>query len=148
MSLSIIVGLLSFLWYQKAHSPVTPQADITVTLKAPSGEQHALQVELADDNEERSIGLMGRATLEPGRGMLFVFEGESTREFWMKNTLIPLDILFFDARGEFVSRTTMEPCHTSTCSTYPSEGPAMYVLEVNTGEALTADVGDGWTISL
>lgn len=92
-------------------------------------------VAVADTNDERTRGLMGVEDLSPLDGMLFVFEDENARSFWMRNTLIPLDIAFFDREGFLVSRTTMEPCPSDVefCPTYGSEGAAQYALEAPLG---------------
>ena len=99
--------------------------------------------EIADDNMERAIGLMNRTSLEENNGMLFVWEDESPRSFWMKNTLIPLDMIFISANGTIVDITTMQPCKTLFCESYKSK-PAKYVLEVNAGfvEKHGVKVGD------
>lgn len=103
-----------------------------------------IAVEIADSDAERQKGLMERASLEGG--MLFVFPQEQELAFWMKDTLIPLDILYFDSRGQFVSVTTMQPCKADPCTTYPSAGPARFALEVNAGEAAAWGVGEGWIL--
>lgn len=141
---ALIAILLSFVLYQHAHAPVHERE--IVLLRAPDGRTVQLSVEIADDDPERARGLMERAHLPAGGGMLFVFDEASVRSFWMKHTLIPLDILFFDADGLFVSRAAMEPCTADPCALYPSAAPARYALEVNRGEPLTAAVGTGWTI--
>lgn len=92
-----------------------------------------LRVEIADDTQERAVGLQDRASLKRNHGMLFVFEEEKPLTFWMKDTLIPLDVLYFDAEGNFVSMNTMEPCTEDPCDTYPSTRPAKYALELNAG---------------
>lgn len=76
--------------------------------------------------------------------MLFIFSGESMRSFWMKNTKIPLDIIYFDKNLELVSVASASPCRTPQCRSYPSTGPAMYVLELNAGlaEELSLEAGD------
>lgn len=86
--------------------------------------------EVADDEEERQQGLMGRQSLEPGRGMLFVFDDQRTRSFWMRNTYVPLDIAFLDRSQVIVDIQQMEPL---TEEYYQSARPAMFGLEVPQG---------------
>ncbi len=90
-----------------------------------------INAEIADTEALRERGMMFRTSLDPGAGMLFVFETEQRMSFWMKNTLIPLYMLFFDADGNLVSTTVMKPCQQDPCPTYPSAGPAKYALEVS-----------------
>ncbi len=119
-----------------------------IRLLGPAGERVTLSVEIADDSMERQIGLMHRESLPAGTGMLFLFDAQMPLSFWMKNTLIPLDILFFDQSGRFVSRASMEPCAGDPCPTTPSAAATRYALEVNRAEAKTADVGEGWTLEM
>lgn len=94
------------------------------------------KVELALTPDEQAMGLMFRESLPPEAGMLFVFGQEAPRSFWMKNTRIPLDILYFDAALRLVSVAEhARPCAVRSCPGYPSEGPARYVLELNAGQA-------------
>ena len=93
-------------------------------------------VEVADDHEERVQGLMYRESMPAGHGMLFVFEDDAPQAFWMKNTYIPLDILYFDGERRFVSAHYRVPtCKYGgdNCPSYPSDGDARYVLELNAG---------------
>lgn len=93
-------------------------------------------VELADDNQSRAMGLMYRKEMGDDEGMLFVFPDSQLRAFWMKNTLIPLDILYFDNNRRLVSISeNTPPCKNTTtrCPNYPSKKPAKYVLEINAG---------------
>lgn len=93
-------------------------------------------VELAEDVNSHAMGLMYRTELPADSGMLFIFDNEQPRAFWMKNTLIPLDILYFDRHKKLVSQQlNVPPCKNtvSTCPSYPSEKAAKYVLEINAG---------------
>lgn len=100
------------------------------------GGQH-YRIEIADDFQERARGLMFRDAMPADHGMLFIYDQEQPAAFWMKNTKIALDILYFDAGRRLVSlQKRVPPCTLGDdCPAYPSEHPAMYVLEVNAGEA-------------
>ena len=101
-------------------------------------------VEVADDFDERARGLMFRDSLAPDRGMLFIFEREQPLAFWMRNTYIPLDILYFDNQRRLVSMSQRTPpCRSGQCPSYPSKGPARYVLEINSGMAAELGVQAG-----
>lgn len=96
-----------------------------------------LTVEIADDSEKTSKGLMFRDRLADDRGMLFIFEKEHEYQFWMMNMKFNIDMIWFDANGKIVYAVEdAEPCideaHTSLC-TYSPDAPAKYVLEVNSG---------------
>lgn len=109
------------------------------------------KVEIADTAEKQALGLMFRDSMADDEGMIFVFPNEAPRSFWMKNTRIPLDIMYFDKNLKMVSVSAdTPPCRVSRCPSYPSTGPAMYVLELNAGKALELGVkpGDKLTIRL
>ncbi|MBD8881235.1 MULTISPECIES: DUF192 domain-containing protein [Rhodanobacter] len=100
--------------------------------------------ELATDEAAREHGLMMRTALAANHGMLFVFPDTAPRGFWMKNTLIPLDILYFDAERKLVSaQLDVPPCKVDPCPIYPSTGPARYVLELSAGTVKRLGVRDG-----
>ena len=97
---------------------------------------YSFVVEVADTNESRALGLMFREQMDDGAGMLFIFPDTQRRAFWMKNTLIALDILYFDQNRKLVSISeNTPPCKNTTtrCPSYPSAQPAKYVLEINAG---------------
>lgn len=91
------------------------------------------QVEVADDEMERQNGLMFRKSLAPDRGMLFEFPDTAPRSFWMKNTYIPLDIIYIDPEGYIVSIAAMTTPHSE--EGIPSRGLAKGVLEIAGGRA-------------
>ena len=93
------------------------------------------QVEMARTPEERERGLMFRRELPQDRGMLFV-QSPGPAAFWMKNTYIPLDLLYFDAEGRLLQiEAGASPCGTPNCPIYPSETATVrYILEINAGE--------------
>lgn len=97
-------------------------------------------LEIADDDREREKGLMYRNELKSGTGMIFVFPDERERGFWMKNTYIPLEIVYVDAKGKIVSIKRMEP-HDQRNT--PSDGPAKYAIELNIGDSASAGLSVG-----
>ena len=110
---------------------------------------HRYTVEIADTDAEWERGLMFRVHMADSHGMLFVFPDAQPRYFWMKNTLIPLDIIFFDARKRLINVSAdTPPCRADPCPTYASAAPAKYVLELNAGTAakLGLKPGDRFTI--
>lgn len=106
---------------------------------------HCFQVEIADDSDEQILGLMNRESLAEHAGMLFVFNQPGPHLFWMKNTLIPLDMIWINENNRIVYiQHEAEPCISPNC---PQYGPALdvqYVLEINGGLArkLGIELGD------
>ena len=107
-----------------------------------------VNVEIADDNYERQQGLMFRESLNENNGMVFVFEDENFQSFWMKNTLIPLDIIFIDKNFKIVDIKNAMPCNEDPCAAYDSAKPAKYVLEVNGGFAAKNSIEAGDKVDL
>ncbi|GMQ84934.1 MAG: DUF192 domain-containing protein [Acidimicrobiia bacterium] len=105
-----------------------------------------LTVAVADTPQARRQGLMGITDLGELDGMLFVFDSEVRTGFWMKDTLIPLDIAFFDAEGLAVDRLLMVPCTVEECPTYKAAGPYRYAVEAPAGDL--AFVGEGSALVL
>jgi len=103
--------------------------------------EHKFKAEVAATDQQRSMGLMFRKEMPAERGMLFLFEREGDRYFWMKNTPLPLDIIFIDANGAIVSIAD----NTTPFSedVIPSLGPAQFVFEINAGLAEKLDISAG-----
>jgi uncharacterized membrane protein (UPF0127 family) len=102
-------------------------------------------VEVADDDAERARGLMFRDSMPADHGMLFIHDNEEPQSYWMKNTRIPLDILYFDNGRRLVSQQRdVPPCALGDgCPPYPSDAAARYVLELNAGEAARLKLENG-----
>jgi uncharacterized membrane protein (UPF0127 family) len=94
-----------------------------------------ITAEIADTPEARERGLMYRKSMPPQNGMLFVFEEAQPMAFWMKNTLIPLSIGYFDANRRLIETYEMTPAVMGEAhpKTYPSHREAKYALEMNKG---------------
>lgn len=132
------------------------------TLTGESGERPGLEevdlngrlfmMELALTPEQRAKGLMGRESMADDEGMLFVFPDSEPYpaevSFWMKDCLIPIDVIFISREGEIVSIHEMEPPEPGTpdeeLKAYPSKGPVQFAIEVRGGlaEELGLKVGD------
>ncbi|MBI4043345.1 MAG: DUF192 domain-containing protein [Candidatus Diapherotrites archaeon] len=91
---------------------------------------HSINVELAQTPKEQEQGLMERASLEKNQGMLFLFALPGTYSFWMKNTLIPLDIVFLDSGKRIVYIVSALPCKEALCPSFTPPKPVQFVLEV------------------
>lgn len=104
-----------------------------------------LDIEIADTDFDIQTGLMYRNTMATKQGMLFVFEDEQERFFYMKNTRIPLDIVYINANQNIVSfQKNAQPFNEASL---PSNAPAKYVLEINAGLADTWALNVGDSIS-
>ncbi len=115
-------------------------SDTRIALRGPWG-QAGFAVEIADTNASRARGLMFRETLPRFSGMLFVYDRPHRARFWMKNTLIPLDMIFLDQHGVVVSVHPMAEPH----SLEPIDGGSgvLVVLEINGGLAETLGIAIG-----
>jgi uncharacterized protein len=107
-----------------------PDESATIAIIGTTGERTEVTVEIADDTPEQRRGLMERTELAENAGMLFVFEREEPRSFWMRNTLIPLSIAYIASGGRIVDIQDMQPLDETS---HPSAEPAQYALEVNQG---------------
>lgn len=153
--LSILLVLVVFLWNcsseksepanttQPKGRVVTPEADLAF-LNNQGEEITSLKIAIADLPDERNQGLMDVRTMPQDTGMLFIFDEESPRSFWMANTPLPLDIMYVSSDSVIVRiyQNTTPFSETSL----PSEAPAQFVVETNGGYALTYGITEGMKI--
>ena len=107
-----------------------------------------LRVEVARTSEQHERGLMFRRSLAPKAGIAFVFPRDVRGAFWMKNTLIPLSIAFYNSRGKIVRIMQMTPCEADPCPLYDPKVAYRGALEVNLGAFGRWGVNRGDTIRL
>lgn len=129
-------------------SSIFPAEVKTVSFQTDVG-KYAYQVEVSDTKEERELGLMHRESLDEDKGMLFIFEDERRVAFWMKNTLISLDMIFMDKNFKVVDFFENVPtCEKEPCPRYIPNNPAMYVVELNAGQIDKMELDRGDLIEL
>jgi len=105
---------------------------------------HCFEVEVVKERAKRRMGLMFRESLDEDKGMLFVFDKSYPYSFWMKNTLIPLDMIWIDKNKEVVHIERNVPsCKMEPCPRYSPRKKALYVLEVNAGQAEKVGLQEG-----
>lgn len=111
-----------------------------------TGEEHSFEVWVAQSPEQRQKGLMFVEEMNRDSGMVFVYDEEDHRSFWMKNTLIPLDIIFIDEEGFIINineaRTELN-LEEHELSRHSSNSPAKYVLELNKGVSNELNISEG-----
>lgn len=133
MRIKLLTGLLiitALLWQTPSHAARRAEISIYNGMKM----SVAVSVEVAVTFEARSKGLMNREALGEREGMLFVFKGNELWSIWMKDMLIPLDIIFISRDLQVINYVEgAKPCKAAPCDRYNSERPAGYVLEVNAG---------------
>lgn len=94
-------------------------------------EKQCFTVEIARTSAEQQQGLMNREVMEKDHGMVFIFPKSDVHNFWMKNTLIPLDMIWVDDAFNVVRVLTAQPCIQDPCKVYRPEASAKYVIEIN-----------------
>ena len=112
------------------------------------GDSTLIDVQVADSPEARASGLMNRRSLGENCGMAFMFFEESQGGFWMKDTLVPLSIAFFDEEGTILRILDMDPCEEDPCPSYDPETPYWGALEVNQGAFQEWGISEGDRITL
>jgi uncharacterized membrane protein (UPF0127 family) len=107
-----------------------------------------LSVEIAETPAQRALGLMNRPSLARNAGMAFVFPRDTNGAFWMKDTLIPLSIAFYNAKGRILRILDMEPCPRDPCPTYSPGVMYRGALEVNRGAFTRLGIKRGHVVRL
>jgi len=139
------IFLLSYLVYRRVNDS---DPDKYVRLSLNNIDYH---LETARTPAKQSQGLMNRTSLCPNCGMIFIFPLELPQIFWMKNTLIPLDIIFIDSQGKIINIETAVPQPNTSdnqLTRYHSRSPAKYVIELNAGDASKISLSPGDTVDL
>ena len=136
--LFIIFGLLIFYF---------TQASSTFTSTIVNINNQKINLEIAKTNSQKAKGLSGRTNLCPNCGMIFIFNKEGIYPFWMKDTLIPLDLIWLNSKGLIVSILTAKPepnTPITQLKLYQNQKPAKYVIELNANRAreLNLKIGD------
>ena len=145
MFIGILSGLLLMFFFQDERS--------VVTVTTSDGVNSKFYVVIADTPETRAIGLQNVETLDSDQGMWFVYDEAQPLTYWMKDTLMPLDIVFVDSSGVIQTiYSNVPPCfdvdpEQVDCPTYSSEGLSRFVLEIGGGVAAAKGIQVGNTIT-
>ena len=126
-------------------SPASPGPTQALDITTANGPVHLI-VELAITPEQQQQGLMGRTAIPPDAGMTFLFDEPTSVRFWMKDTLIPLSIAFWDESGTIVDLEEMTPCTQDPCPTYGPSVPYRGAVEANAGFFTDHHVAVGDTV--
>jgi uncharacterized membrane protein (UPF0127 family) len=126
----VVLALLVASCSPGVHQRNLPRGTLRVTTDSGPA---TLDVEIAAEGRARTVGLMGRPRLDADDGMAFVFDGPRTGGFWMKNTLIPLSIAFWDQSGRIVRILHMTPCRADPCRSYFPGVTYVGAVETNRG---------------
>ena len=149
VALLILIGFLIYSCKEeKNHSKVTrvdiafkKEGELSLLKASNDSLIHKLNIEIADDDYQTETGLMYRKSMEDNQGMLFIFPDSQYRYFYMRNTEIPLDIIYINKDFAIVSiQKNAKPFNETSL---PSEGPAKYVLEINGGLSTTWNLEKG-----
>jgi len=137
MRLLVIVSL--FLMYNLGEVSASMKSELSIITS--NGSKHNFLVEVARTEEEKKIGLMFRKTLAKNAGMLFLYKREALRLMWMKNTFIPLDILFIDKKG--VIKRVVKRTIPHSLATISSRKSVLAVLELRGGITSSLEIKKG-----
>ena len=144
----MLIAVATALWLTACHSSSGVSFDqATLSIRTSAGPV-TMTVEVADSEPERERGLMGRRRLAPDADMAFLFERPTETGFWMKDTLIPLDIAYWTRGGRIVSVLHMRPCRADPCPVYPPGTSYVGAVEANWGFFDRRGIGVGDRVRL
>ena len=147
IALLLVISVVSGCTFNTTTTPRAVKLDEQTTVRFNNGVRAKTSV--VRTFEAKARGLSGKEGLGQNEGMLFVFEQEDYYGFWMKNTLIPLDILYISENNEIVGiKNNAEPCKEDPCISYKPTKPAKYVLEVNSNFTIKNNIQIGNKIIL
>ena len=150
IAIAIIIGLVAYFYKPKDQSAGASPDEVfslnlpegMITLKAPKG---TLKVVEATSSESQAIGLSGLESMPVDQGLLFVFEYQGIYEFWMKDMLFPLDIIWIN-EDKTVAGISSDLAPETYPETFISPNEVKYVLEVNAGRAATLGIATGTSL--
>jgi len=138
----ILVIIVLVMIFNKNNPEISEESKVCINNKC-------FIVEIVDTPEQRAKGLMNRQSLAQDKGMLFVFDQEANHSFWMKNTLIPLDIIWINKDKQVVDiEKNVQLCKADPCPRYSPDQKANYVLELNAGQSDQAQIKIGDKLTL
>jgi hypothetical protein len=139
--LTSVIGVCLLLWTNSTVVQADGLPFSTLKVSTINGETHTFKVEVAASAPTRGTGLMNRRSLAEGTGMIFIFPKPKQVMMWMKDTLVPLDMLFIDASGHVIN--IAENARPMDETNIPSKGLAAYVLELSGGSAKRLHLAPG-----
>jgi uncharacterized protein len=148
--LILTISLLSALAACSNHATANGTADVEAraTFSSAGGEVMTSGLSVADSDDERALGLMGRTSLPPSGGMVFVFDGPTDASFWMKDTPIPLSIAFWGHDDRIIAIMEMPPCERDPCPTFRPGQSYTDALEMRRGWFTRHGIEIGDTVEL
>jgi len=143
--ISISCSILFLNYYLSKTPEINPYNNINLykTAVVKINDNHLFKAYIADTPAKQQLGLMHQQELATDSAMLFTFTSSTYQQFWMKNTLIPLDIIFINDNKIVDIEHNAKPCDQDPCPTYNSENPANKVLEINGGLSKKLNINIG-----
>lgn len=136
----LIISFFFFHFLEKSQIPKTPPQMCY--------QNHCFQLEIADTPEKRELWLMFRESIPEDQGMLFVFDKADFWSFWMRNTLIPLDIIRIDKDNKVVDFISLPPCKEAQCPSFSPKAQAIQAIELNSWSVAKLGIQTGTLLEI